>query len=142
MKKNYKKQSGFTLIELLVVSTIIVVLSAIGLVSYSNAGKGARNAKRKSDIETVRQALVLFKSDTGAYPAQTTFDTMMGELIAPPGGYISEPTPEDPKDGDSGCGTGGATVCGYLYTGSDQEFTLSAPLEGTSLPNPYVVTNP
>lgn len=63
-----KKRNGFTLIELLVVATIIVVLSAIGLVSFTNAGKSARNSKRKSDLETVRQALVLYKSDTGGYP--------------------------------------------------------------------------
>nr|MBP7843007.1 prepilin-type N-terminal cleavage/methylation domain-containing protein [Candidatus Woesebacteria bacterium] len=34
-----RKKNGFTLIELLVVATIIVVLSAIGLVSFTNAGK-------------------------------------------------------------------------------------------------------
>ncbi|NCS87105.1 MAG: prepilin-type N-terminal cleavage/methylation domain-containing protein, partial [Candidatus Pacebacteria bacterium] len=67
MNKNKKK--GFTLIELLVVATIITILSAIGLVSFVNAGKGARDAKRKADLETVRQALVLRRSDLGNYPS-------------------------------------------------------------------------
>ncbi|PJC43527.1 MAG: hypothetical protein CO039_03740, partial [Candidatus Pacebacteria bacterium CG_4_9_14_0_2_um_filter_34_50] len=67
MNKNKKK--GFTLIELLVVATIITILSAIGLVSFVNAGQGARDAKRKADLETVRQALVLRRSDLGNYPS-------------------------------------------------------------------------
>ena len=138
--KQTPQKSGFTLIELLVVATIIIILSAIGLVSYANAGESARNSKRKSDIEIIRQALVLYKSDTGEYPA-VTYNAMITELTTA-GGYISSPTPLDPKDGDTGCGSSGASVCRYLYTGTAQEFTLSAPLEGDTMPNPYVVTNP
>lgn len=141
MKQTHQK-SGFTLIELLVVATIIIILSAIGLVSYANAGESSRNSKRKSDIEVVRQALVLYKSDTGTYPTATTYAAMMTQLTASPGGYISSPTPLDPKDGDTGCGSSGASVCRYVYNGTAQEFTLSAPLEGNTTPNPYVVTNP
>lgn len=63
-----KHKSGFTMIELLVVATIIIVLSAVGLVSYRKAGESSRNAKRKADLEIVRQALVLYKADNGYYP--------------------------------------------------------------------------
>ena len=62
-----KKQRAFTLIELLVVSTIIIVLSTIGLVSYRQAGLNSRNAKRKADLEIMRQAMMLYKQDTGYY---------------------------------------------------------------------------
>lgn len=170
-----RKKNGFTLIELLVVATIIVVLSAIGLVSFTNAGKSARNSKRKSDLETVRQALVLYKSDTGAYPIATmesdsrvagvvsenliarvanTFKVPMAfAAIEPVGsnaaynemivtlssGYISSPTPVDPKSGINSCGLSGSSPCDYTYTGNATTFTLSAPLEGDV---DYVLSNP
>ena len=170
-----KRKNGFTLIELLVVATIIVVLSAIGLVSFTNAGKSARNSKRKSDLETVRQALVLYKSDTGAYPvallegenkvallplrdilakivdkfkvpaafaavepvgSNDAYNTMISILVA---GYISNPTPVDPKSGDTDCGLTGASVCDYTYLGTTTSFTLRAPLEDA---NDYTLNSP
>ncbi|MCL4208570.1 hypothetical protein KJZ63_02975, partial [Patescibacteria group bacterium] len=54
---------GFTMIELLVVTTIIIILTSIGLVSYTSANRSARNGKRKADMEMVRQALVLYRTD-------------------------------------------------------------------------------
>lgn len=131
-------QKGFTLIELLVASSIIVVLSAIGLVSFINAGKSARDAKRKADLETVRQALVLYRADNGgSYPAQdgapnnNRYDNMISALSS--GGYISDPTPNDPKD-----------VSPYLYeygsASSGSTFTLEVRLETTG--SDYELTNP
>jgi type II secretory pathway pseudopilin PulG len=67
-KVTKKRKVGFTMIELLVVATIIIVLSAVGLVSYRKAGESSRNAKRKADLEIVRQSLVLFRADNGYYP--------------------------------------------------------------------------
>jgi len=134
---------GFTLIELLVVATIIIILSAIGLVSFQNAGRSARNAKRKADLETVRQALVLYKSDNGLYPNQSApasnakYNAAVTTLVS--GNYISSPSPTDPKTGITGCGTGGGTICNYTYTGANNTFTLSAPLE---YDNTYTVKNP
>lgn len=145
-----QNQKGFTLIELLVVATIIVVLSAIGLVSFSSAGKSARNSKRKADLETVRQALVLYKSDNGEYPNGVTgsnYATMIATLSS--GNYISDPTPVDPKDGQDSCPSSMVTpitvyaaassTCGYTYSGTPSTFTLSAPLENEPT---YTLTNP
>lgn len=66
-KPNIKKR-GFTLIEILVVSTIIIVISAIGLVSYSGAQVRARDAQRAQDLENMRTTLLLFRSEEGYYP--------------------------------------------------------------------------
>lgn len=47
---------GFTMIELLIVITIIAVLSTIGLITYSGIQARARDAKRRSDINSIAQA--------------------------------------------------------------------------------------
>lgn len=62
-------RQGFTLMELLVVMGIIVLLMGVGIVSYTSTNKKARDAKRKADIESIRSALELYRSDQGRYPS-------------------------------------------------------------------------
>ncbi len=111
--KNNK--SGFTLIELLVVSTIIVVLATIGLVSFTNAGKSARDGKRKADVETIRQALTLYKQQNTSYPSGS-IDTVLDQLK---GSYVSEPVPQDPKTSNPP----------YTYSGGGTTFCVCATME-------------
>lgn len=61
-------KKAFTLIEILISITIIVVLTAIGIVSYVSINRNARDAKRRGDIEQIRSALELYRSDKGLYP--------------------------------------------------------------------------
>lgn len=67
--KQRNNHNGFTLIEILVAATILAVLAAIGFVSYASINQRSRDSKRKSDIEQVRQALEMYRSDNGYYPA-------------------------------------------------------------------------
>lgn len=67
------KKLGFTIVELLVVSTILALLAAMGMVSYASASRNSRNAKRQSDLEQVRAAMELYRSDNSAYPSDTDF---------------------------------------------------------------------
>lgn len=91
-----QRRTGFTVIELLVVTTIIMVLTAVGMVSYQAASRNARNGKRAADMESLRSALVLYRSDTGAYPIGTDFDTMVATLNNV--GYYSSPSITDPRN--------------------------------------------
>jgi len=63
-KKTLQIKSGFTLIELLVVIAIIAILSIVGLTAYSGAQKGARDARRKVDIDAVVNAYEVNKTTT------------------------------------------------------------------------------
>lgn len=68
----YTRRKGFTLIELLIVISIIAILSAIGLVSYSNFMKSSRDARRQSDLKFIQSALEEYYSDQIYYPASIT----------------------------------------------------------------------
>lgn len=118
-----KNKKGFTLVELLVVMTIIMVITIVGMVNYGNANKKSRDAKRKSDLESVRVALEMYRQDNGNYPAD--------EDILVSSEYIKE-LPEDPQ----------SPTKSYVYVISDYEYTLSATLEIPEGENPYTVTNP
>lgn len=91
----HQKQHGFTLIELLVAATIIIVLATLGLVSYRVAARNSRNAKRKSDLETVRQAMMMYRSEEGAYLAADNFEHLVDQLIED--GYLIEGEFKDPN---------------------------------------------
>ena len=91
-----KRKQAFTLIELMVVVAIIGILASLGVASYVSAVRKARDTRQKSDVSNIQQALLLFRSDRGRYPAG------LGELVAPPGHYMRE-VPSNPRaatDGD------------------------------------------
>jgi general secretion pathway protein G len=124
-----KKQTnmfGFSMIELLVVTTIIIVLTTIGLVSYRSTSVNARNAKRKADLETVRQALVLYRVEQGTYPTGNDFNAMVSQVSD----YISAVEIKDPV---------GAPYV-YSYTSNGATFSVTARLEPDQ--ELYTLTNP
>jgi general secretion pathway protein G len=95
------KKNGFTLIEILVAASIIAVLSAIGVSSYTSINMRSRNAKRKSDLEQVRSALEMYRTSEGSYPgtadkAFNTLSTDLTVLTTAPTDYLPA-LPSDPK---------------------------------------------
>jgi general secretion pathway protein G len=64
-----KARRAFTLVELLIVIIIIAVLAAVVVPKFVNSGLRSREAALKSDLKLLRNAVDLFKNDTGVYPA-------------------------------------------------------------------------
>lgn len=64
-----KSRKGFTLVELLVVIVVLAVLAAIVLPKFVGAGNRSKDSALRSDLKLIRNAVTLFYTDTGAYPA-------------------------------------------------------------------------
>ena len=133
-------KKGFTLVEMLVVATIIALLSAAGFVSYATANRNARNGKRKADLEQVRAALELYRSDNGSYADTNGAGSAANwqVMTATIGSYITSPNIADPRN-----------IGVYVYTYSDdvagdtagRRYEICANLE----PDPgtaYCLSNP
>ncbi len=73
-----KKQNGFSLIELLVVISIIAVITAVGMTNFLGARERARDARRKSDLVQLKNALRLYYNDYKKYPASDSGTYIMG----------------------------------------------------------------
>lgn len=121
-----KKYKGFTFVELLVVITIIAVVFAAGVVSYTSISKNSRNARRKADIEAIRQAVEMCRSITGVYPTPPIYPS-----ITCSGNTTMKNTPKDPK----------ATSTEYTYSPSGSGYTLYTDIMEGSTAH-YEVTNP
>lgn len=62
------KRRGFTFVELLVSVSIVAVLAAIGAVAYSSTSRRSRDTKRTADIQSIRSALEIYRSEVDNYP--------------------------------------------------------------------------
>lgn len=126
MNMNKNTQRAFTMIELLVVATIIIILTTIALVSFSQANMSVRNGKRKADLETMRQSLLLYRQDKGYYAvgSTVTFSALVTALHTEE--YLSEATIQDPRN--SGDYVYQAS-CDSVVDGNCMKITLQADLE-------------
>lgn len=94
MNKVTKKQKGFTLFELLVSISIVGILSALAIVSFSSAQKKARDARRVQDMSLMQKAAEQYYMLAGSnYP--TAYG--VGVSWSTGGQTILEAIPLDPK---------------------------------------------
>jgi len=109
-----RRQRGFTFIELLVVVTISALLMGAAMVGYSSISRRSRDTRRRTDMETIRSALELYRSENGSYPLSVS----EGGSISIGGVVYLDPVPSDPKDGS------------YVYTRTaTTTYTMTCTLE-------------
>lgn len=135
---NFKHLSGagFTLLELLVVISIIAILITVGLTSFSTAQKKGRDAKRKSDIKEVQNALEQYYSVCGYNYPTPTGSFFVSVNCPTPAISILPTVPSDPRVVTPYfCGpTPGASNC------TSTSYTICTLLEGET-PNTFCASN-
>ncbi|MEK7504509.1 MAG: type II secretion system protein [Patescibacteria group bacterium] len=116
-------KKAFTLIELLVALSIMALIMGLSLTAFDSTKKSARDGRRKADIESIRSALEIYRSDNSVYPANLN-------LLTP--SYVTT-IPTDPVATQS-----------YVYscTPPCYSYTLCATLEQVSGACGYVTRNP
>lgn len=130
LPKTSRNPQGFTLVELMVVIAILAILAIIGSVVFTNISKGARDARRKADIDAIGTAMESFYGNTteGQYSA---LDTAM---------FSQKAIPQDPQRTLTNCTGGMCIYCSLTTAGACPasgyaEVTGAVPAAGTS----YVV---
>lgn len=100
MKSNHK---AFTLIEMLVVISLIGILAALALVSFTSSQKQARDVMRKSDLKQYQTVLESYANlASGFYPSRTGANVSAYTYLCPDLNLEIEPDIsclEDPKNG-------------------------------------------
>ncbi|MBU0572263.1 type II secretion system GspH family protein [Patescibacteria group bacterium] len=127
-----KTRKGFTLIELLVVISLLGLLAALALVSYTGTQKQARDTQRKSDTRQYQNSLEIFANKyDGIYLSYGSAASVNATILCTPLG-LGTNCPDDPRidEGQSSYqfsadGPGDGTV-------SATQYVLWAELENTS----------
>ena len=106
---------GFTLIEILVTISIIGLLTMVGITNFRVANQKARDGRRQGDLEQIKAALELYRTDEGEYPGSIapgeTIESLTGTV------YMNE-VPDDPLSTQT-----------YYYSSDTDTYTLCAALE-------------
>lgn len=93
--RKHNLEPGFTFVELLVVITIIGIIFASGIVAFTSITMRSRDARRRADLEAIRQSLEMCRSLTGSYP--TTIYDDGGLTCSVSGPILMTVVPTDPK---------------------------------------------
>lgn len=133
------KKNGFTLIEILVAATIIAVLTAVGVTSYTSINKRSRDAKRKSDLEQVRSALEMYRTDNGSYPGTSAGFVLLTGLTSD---LVSTYMPSIPADPKSTFTPSSDYYYSPIGTSPFYSYCVCAELESEAGSNNCGVTNP
>lgn len=84
---------GFTLVELLIVIIIIAVLAAVAIPKFASSSQRSKEGSLKSNLKIVRNAVEMFRADTGLTPATLDDLTKPTGTGAPTQGYNNATTP-------------------------------------------------
>jgi len=79
-----RKHEGFTLIEVLIVIIVIAILALIVIPRLLGAGRRAKEAVLRGDLNELRNAIQQFESDLGDVPVG--LDQLMAAKGSPPSG--------------------------------------------------------
>jgi len=122
-------KKAFTLLEMLIVLGIIAVILAALTISFSTTQKKTRDARRKSDLKSMQNALEQYYSTCG-YVYPTDLSAPM-DCTARPEGFITQ-VPVDPK-----------TATPYIYspTGSGGGFSLCTNSLESESPTGFCISN-
>jgi len=121
---------GFTLIETLVVVGIVGILISLSVAGLRGAQSSARDSQRKTDLQDIRSALEIYKTDCGVYPSEPL--PWGGQLIGNDGAncpasnvYMTQ-VPQDPQNATKGY------KYEYVTNGTFTTYALCAKAENSS----------
>jgi general secretion pathway protein G len=106
-KKSNLRQAGFTLIEIMIVIVILGILAALVVPKVMGRPDEARVVAAKQDINSLLQALKLYRLDNQTYPStEQGLQALVNKPTSPPtpnnwksGGYVDR-LPKDPWGND------------------------------------------
>lgn len=133
-QSNRRARRGFTLIELVVVVLVMGILAAVAAPKMFDTATTAKVNSTRQSLMVVRDAIELYKAQTGAYPGEAGSGTDLQTDLST---YLKGPFPKSSVPGAGGgadvryvtSGTGTGAVSGtqdWAYNNQDGSFTINA----------------
>jgi type II secretion system protein G len=115
--KKMKTRKGFTLVEILIVVVILGILAAIVIPQFTNASTAAKESNLKSNLQTVRSQIELYKiHNNDTPPADAT--ALVSALTTPDanGNCYMKAIPDNPFIKVNANTVGGTSASAWVYT--------------------------
>jgi general secretion pathway protein G len=114
---------GFTLVELVIVVLVIGIIAAIAAPKMFDTAGSARTNSTKQSLSTLRQAIELYRAQTGAYPAAASMATDLRT-------YLQGPFPSPQVGANQGVATVKSSTDNPITTASGGEGWIYNPTTG------------
>lgn len=95
---NRTKRSGFTLVELVVVILVLGIIAAVAAPKMFDTAGDARDNTTITSLEVLRDAIELYKAETGAYPGEVDVADLKADLTD----YVNGAFPKSQVPGAAG----------------------------------------
>jgi general secretion pathway protein G len=148
MKNVRPSRKGFTLIEILIVVIILGILAAIVIPQFTNASTDARNSNVRSQLQTLRSQIELYKlqhndtppdlTGTNGWTVMTEYTDISGAPVTTKDathiyGPYYQTAPVNPLSNSSTCAAAlGTAGTGWIYDGSTGTVSATADSTGAS----------
>lgn len=138
-----KTNKGFTLIEVAVVLAIIAILAAILTPIVTSYIDQSRDTRAGADVKKIAEGVLLFKRDTGKWPAYDTLaaantSTTPSRNCLTSGASAALPTGTNVASWATECGASIGLLSGYLNVNSLGITSSSATGGAVSFRGPYL----
>ena len=98
------RRKGFTLVELVVVILVMGIVAAVAAPKMFDTANDARESSTKHSLTVVRNAIELYRTNTGKYPGEAGETDLKSDLVP----YLQGPFPVSHMNGNDN--TGSVTV--------------------------------
>ncbi len=95
--RSFRFKAGFTILEIIVVIGLIGILISMSSFGYVNYSQKSRDSRRRIDLQQLRSALELYRSNSteGVYPSANQYGSGVSSVLVTSG--LLQSIPLDPR---------------------------------------------
>lgn len=124
-----RRRNAFTLLELVIVILILGIVAAVAAPRFANQTATAQENASLQSLSILRSAIEMYNIDNGAYPPESTLETVLGAYLNGPFPtcQIGTASAEVTASTATPVVAGGSATGGWIYNETTGELRINHP---------------